>query len=254
MPIEDRQAARESMCPAARIDHELQGNVVRRAAVCEHRLRADGATVARDHRLLKCRLLAKGFSRSWGAALPHDDRSLPGRHDAKISVSVDVDRLIGPAGRCWCWPGTRCLRSRLNRNERDCEQGGCSLHGGDDPACHSGSRRLSVFICVYLWPALLIRVHQCSFCGPLFLSVFISVYLWPALFICVYQCLSVACSSYPCSSVFICGPLFFIRVRRCSSVAFICGYRRALSTTAALHGPSLVNRASGPKSSGRRSQ
>src|SRR6185436_20586173 len=101
MPIEDRQAALESMRLAARIDHELQGNVVRGAAVCEHGLRADGATVVREHRLLECRLLTKGFSGAWGAALPHDDRSLLGRHNPKISVSVDVHRLVGLPGRCW---------------------------------------------------------------------------------------------------------------------------------------------------------
>jgi hypothetical protein len=45
-------------------------------------------------------------------------------------------------------------------------------------------------------------------CGLLFLSVFISVHLWPALLIRVHQCVSVARSSDPCSSVFICGLLF----------------------------------------------
>src|SRR5262245_8744344 len=119
MPIEDRQTALESMCLATRIDYKLQGNVVRRAAVSEHGLRPDGATVVREHRLLECRLLTKRFSRSWGAALRHDDCSLLGRHNAEISISVNVDRFIGLCGRCWCLPGTRCLRSRLNCEERD---------------------------------------------------------------------------------------------------------------------------------------
>jgi hypothetical protein len=59
MPVEDRQGAFEPMCLATGIDYELQGNVVRRAAVSKHGLRTDGATVVGKHRLRECRLPPK---------------------------------------------------------------------------------------------------------------------------------------------------------------------------------------------------
>jgi hypothetical protein len=139
MPIEDRQAAPESMCLATRIDDELQWNVVRRAAVSEHGLRADGTPVVGEHRLLESGWLTQRFSRRWRAALRHDDCSLLGRQNAEISVSVDIDGFIGLCGRWWCLPGARCLRSRLSCDERDYEQGTRCLHGGDDLACHSNA-------------------------------------------------------------------------------------------------------------------
>ena len=80
MPIEDRQPALESMCLAARIDDELQGNVVRPAAVFEHRLRAQGPTALGERRLSECRLRdgAIGSERDGQQkdSYLHDDHSL----------------------------------------------------------------------------------------------------------------------------------------------------------------------------------
>src|SRR5215213_7104027 len=129
MPIEDRHAALEAMSLASRIDDELQGNVVRRAAVSEHRLCPDGATVVRDHGLLECRLLTKHFARSRKAGLRHDDCSSVSRQNAEISVSVDADRFIGFGGRRWSLAGGRCLRSRWNGDEPDHDQDNQYRHG-----------------------------------------------------------------------------------------------------------------------------
>jgi hypothetical protein len=110
----------------------LQGNVVRRAAVSKQGLRPDGAPIVGEHSLPECRLLTKRFSRLWRAALRHDYCSLPSRQNAEISIRVDVDGFIGFCGSCWCLPGTWCLRSRLNCDERDYKQDKRCLHGGND--------------------------------------------------------------------------------------------------------------------------
>jgi len=137
MPIEDRQTALEPMRLATRIDDELQGNVVGRAAVCEHGLRADGAAVLGNYRVLECCLLTKHFSRFWRATLRHDDCSVVGRQNTEISISVDVDGFITLCGYGWCLPRPRCLRGRWNCDERDYDQDRRCLHGGDDLVGHS---------------------------------------------------------------------------------------------------------------------
>lgn len=79
------------------------------AAVREHRLGADGATVLGEHRLFERSLLTKRFSCLWRAALRHDDCFLFGCQNAQISISVDVGGFIGLGGRSWCL--RRCLDS-----------------------------------------------------------------------------------------------------------------------------------------------
>ena len=107
VPPEDREPdAGEPMHCAVGVDHELERDVVRRAAVLELGLRPHRRTPRRDKRVRECRLLA--FS-------SQDDRPVIGRGDDETALRIDRPGFVGL--------GTPCIsRFRLPRRDSRQEQ------------------------------------------------------------------------------------------------------------------------------------